>query len=143
MCTTADFLFYHPFSSSSVLLATRFRHGPLLNLRRRLRDTFSRRASPNGTFSGASALADPQHVVDALHEPLLVLDTGLVARQANPAFYHTFSARPKETIGANFYKLGGDELGGGHFDVSAFREAIGHLVGQGEPFEGIGTGLLL
>ena len=92
---------------------------------------------PNGTSSGGSALADPQRIVDALHEPLLVLGTDLVARQANPAFYHTFSATPEETIGASLYKLGGDELRGGHFDVPALREAIGRLVEQGEPFEGI------
>ncbi|WP_233993507.1 PAS domain-containing sensor histidine kinase [Salinibacter altiplanensis] len=80
--------------------------------------------------------------MDALQKPLLVLDRDLVARQANPAFYHAFSATPEETIGAGLYKLGGDKLGGdklgeGHFDVPALREAIGCLVGQGEPFEGI------
>ena len=89
-------------------------------------------ASPEAPSSGAGVLADPQRIVDTLHEPLLVLDTDLTARQVNPAFYHVFSAAPDDTIGASLY-----ELGGGHFDAPVVREAMGRLLEQGEPFEEI------
>ena len=89
-------------------------------------------ASPEAPPSGAGVLADPQRIVDPLHEPLLVLDTDLTVRQVNPAFYRVFSTAPDDTIGANLY-----ELGGGHFDAPVVQEAMGRLLEQGEPFEEI------
>ncbi|PSQ88358.1 MAG: histidine kinase, partial [Bacteroidetes bacterium QS_4_64_154] len=68
-------------------------------------------ASPEAPSSSTDALADPQRIVDTVHEPLLVLDADLTVRQVNPAFYRVFSAAPDDTIGASLY-----ELGGGHFD---------------------------
>lgn len=68
--------------------------------------------------------------MDALHEPLLVLDEDLVVRQVNPAFYDTFSTTPEETIGTPLF-----ELGGGHFDHPALREPLNTLRHDGTAFE--------
>jgi len=87
-------------------------------------------ASPEAPSSDAGTLADPQRIVDTLHEPLLALDTDLTVRQVNPALYRAFSATPDNTIGASLYALGG-----GHFDAPVLREATGRLLEQSEPFE--------
>ncbi|MFB6231737.1 MAG: ATP-binding protein [Salinibacter sp.] len=89
-------------------------------------------SSSGASSSDVGPLADPQRIVDTLHEPLLVLGTDLTVRQVNPAFYRVFSATPDDTIGASLYALGG-----GHFDVPILREAVGRLLEQGEPFEEI------
>ena len=89
-------------------------------------------SSPETPSSSTDALADPQRIVDTVHEPLLVLDADLTVRQVNPAFYRVFSAAPDDTIGASLY-----ELGGGHFDAPVLREALDRLLEQGEPFEQI------
>ena len=89
-------------------------------------------SSPEAPSSSTDALADPQRIVDTVHEPLLVLDADLTVRQVNPAFYRVFSAAPDDTIGASLY-----ELGGGHFDAPVLREALDRLLEQGEPFEQI------
>jgi len=47
----------------------------------------------------SEALADPQRIVDTLHEPLLVLGEDLTVRQVNPAFYEAFATTPDLTIG--------------------------------------------
>lgn len=74
--------------------------------------------------------ADAQRIVDALHEPLLVLDEDLVVRQVNPAFYDTFATTPEETLGTPFF-----ELGGGHFDHPALRGPLDTLHHDGTAFE--------
>ncbi len=75
-------------------------------------------ASSETTSPGTDALADPQRIVDTLHEPLLVVGTDLTVRQVNPAFYRVFSTAPDDTIGASLY-----EMGGGH-DLLQERTAV-------------------
>ncbi len=45
-------------------------------------------------------------IVDAVREPLLILDATLNVRSANRAFYQTFQVTPEETENRFIYDLG-------------------------------------
>jgi two-component system CheB/CheR fusion protein len=47
-----------------------------------------------------------ENIIENLHEPLLVLTTGLIVHSANPAFYRSFKVEPAATIGRKIYELG-------------------------------------
>lgn len=51
------------------------------------------------------ALAYTEAIIDAIHEPLVVLHADLRIRSANMAFYKTFKLVPKETEGELIYRL--------------------------------------
>ncbi|MEO6637437.1 MAG: ATP-binding protein [Ginsengibacter sp.] len=51
------------------------------------------------------ALAYAEAIIDAIHEPLLVLHSDLRVRSANMAFYRTFKLTPQETIEKFIYEL--------------------------------------
>jgi len=87
-------------------------------------------SSAPSTPPGDSPLANAQQIVDALHEPLLVLDRDLRVQQVNPAFYRAFEAPEDETIGQSLF-----EIGGGHFDHPALRDPLEALLKTREPFE--------
>lgn len=48
-------------------------------------------------------------IVEALHEPLLVLTPDLHVKSANSAFYEHFQVTPAETEGEPIYRLGNDQ----------------------------------
>jgi light-regulated signal transduction histidine kinase (bacteriophytochrome) len=77
-------------------------------------------------------LTDARQIVDALHEPLLVLDQDLLVQQANPAFYRAFEAMEDDTLGRPLFKIGE-----GHFDQPILRDALDDLLLEHEPFEEI------
>lgn len=47
-----------------------------------------------------------QDIVDTVRDPLLILDSGLLVRSANRAFYQTFRVSPLETEGRRVDELG-------------------------------------
>ncbi len=51
------------------------------------------------------ALAYTEAIIDAIHEPLVVLHSDLRIRSANMAFYKTFKLVPKETERKLIYHL--------------------------------------
>jgi two-component system CheB/CheR fusion protein len=59
-------------------------------------------------------------IVDAVREPLLVLDRELRVERANAAFYRTFRATREESVGRVLY-----DLGNGHWSVPRLRELLG------------------
>ncbi|MBW1977248.1 MAG: response regulator [Deltaproteobacteria bacterium] len=52
------------------------------------------------------ALDQAQSIIDAVRNPMLVLDHELKVVSANKSFYDTFKVKPQETQGRNLYKLG-------------------------------------
>ncbi len=62
-------------------------------------------------------------IVDAVREPLLVLDAKLHAIVANRSFYTVFQLSPEETIAKNLY-----DLGGGQWNTPQLRSVIGELL---------------
>ncbi|MFW5973189.1 MAG: PAS domain S-box protein [Bacteroidota bacterium] len=60
-----------------------------------------------------------ENIVEALHEPLLVLTSDLRVRSANQAFYDHFNVRREETEGRRIY-----QLGNGQWDIPQFRTLL-------------------
>lgn len=73
---------------------------------------------------------DARRIVEALHEPLLVLDEDLVVQHVNPSFYRTFSTDEENTVGRSLF-----EIGGGHFDQPTLRDPLDTLLREHESFE--------
>jgi PAS domain S-box-containing protein len=71
--------------------------------------------------------ADPQNyagdILNAMREPLLVLDGVLRVKVAIRAFYETFKATPDQTLGRAVY-----ELGNGQWNIPALRTLLDELV---------------
>jgi two-component sensor histidine kinase len=57
-----------------------------------------------------------QAIVDTIHEPLLVLDSGFSVLAASRSFYETFKVDPEHTMGCLLYALGD-----GQWDIPALR----------------------
>jgi PAS domain-containing protein len=55
-------------------------------------------------------------IVDAIREPLLVLDPGLRVIAASRSFYRTFAVKPRKTEGRLLF-----ELGDGQWNIPALR----------------------
>lgn len=66
---------------------------------------------------GAHTLAE--RVVDAVREPLLVLDAGQTVVSANGAFYRAFGMEPGEAAGHNLF-----EMDGGQWDTADLRRLL-------------------
>ena len=58
-------------------------------------------------------------IVHTIHEPLLVLDSGLRVVLASSYFYDTFQVKPEDTIGRLVY-----ELGDGQWNIPQLRELL-------------------
>ncbi|MDQ6843345.1 MAG: ATP-binding protein [Bacteroidota bacterium] len=56
-----------------------------------------------------NALAYAENIIDAIHEPLVVLHPDLTIRTANHAFYKTFHCTPKQTEEKLIYEVGNGE----------------------------------
>jgi PAS domain S-box-containing protein len=82
-------------------------------------------------------------IVEAVREPLIVLDGRLRVRTANRAFYHMFQVDPKETEGRLLYDLGDRQ-----WDIPSLRRLLEEVLPQKGHFENFevehdfpGTGL--
>ena len=72
------------------------------------------------SMQAAEAARDhAEAVVETVRQPLLTLGSDLTVREANHAFYQTFSVSIKETIGKHLY-----ELGKGHWDFVELRSLL-------------------
>ena len=69
-------------------------------------------------------------IVNALREPLLVLDDALRVRAVNRAFCAGFQVRAEETVGMHLYGLGS-----GQWDIAELRRMMERVVASGEPFD--------
>lgn len=58
-------------------------------------------------------------VVRTIREPLVILDSDLVVRAANPSFYRTFHSDPADTVGRSLFRLGD-----GQWDVPELRRLL-------------------
>jgi two-component system CheB/CheR fusion protein len=92
-------------------------------------------------FNNVTRLTEAEHeatlakglaeaTVDAVREPLLVLDGKLQVTRANRAFYRSFGVLPAETIGRRVY-----ELGGGQWDIPKLRELLDRVMQEDRTFE--------
>ena len=71
-------------------------------------------------------------IVDAVHEPLLVLDPTLRVVRANRSFYSFFQVGPAET---EWHRI--DELGSLQWSTAQLKELIEVTLRDGAPFEGV------
>jgi two-component system CheB/CheR fusion protein len=71
-----------------------------------------------------------ESIVDAVREPLLVLDPTLRVVRANRSFYRVFLAKPAETEGRRV-----DELGGRQWSAPRLRGLLEATLRDGAPFE--------
>jgi two-component system CheB/CheR fusion protein len=71
-----------------------------------------------------------ESIVDAVHEPLLVLDPALRVVRANRSFYRAFHAKPAETEGQRV-----DELGGRQWSIPRLRSLLEATLRDKAPFE--------
>jgi len=76
------------------------------------------------------ARAYAESIVDTVRDPLIVLDDKFTVLSANRSFYRTFSAKPKEIIGNNFFKLGG-----GQWDIPELRRLLKEILPKNTSFE--------
>ena len=65
-------------------------------------------------------------VIDALHEPLLVLGPDLTVDMANPAFCRHFEVEPENTVGRRFF-----DLGNGQWDIAELRMLLSGVARPG------------
>jgi two-component system, chemotaxis family, CheB/CheR fusion protein len=70
-------------------------------------------------------------VVAGMSEPLLVLETGLRVRSANPAFYETFQLTPEMTIGKTV-----SAIGRGEWNNARLRKLLVQVLDQGNRLDG-------
>ncbi len=68
-------------------------------------------------------------IVETVREPLLVLDTELRIRTANPAFYSGFGTSPEETEGRFLYSAGG-----GGWDIPHLRKLLDRVLAGDRSF---------
>lgn len=71
-------------------------------------------------------------VLNAVREPLLVLDRDLHAVMGNAAFFRTFGLKPPDTLGVPLA-----QIAGGAWSSSELTAKITRLLGDGRPFQDV------
>jgi len=71
-----------------------------------------------------------QSIVDTVREPLIILDGDLKVISAGRSFYQTFQVKPEETMGRNFFDLGGRQ-----WDIPRLRELFETVLPKDTSFE--------
>src|SRR3546814_671842 len=79
-------------------------------------------------LEGAKEFAEK--LVDAVRDPLLVLDCDLRVKSANTPFYETFQVQPDETVGRLVY-----ELGNGQWNIPRLRELLEDVLPDNNAFD--------
>ncbi len=69
-------------------------------------------------------------IVDAVHEPLVVLNSNLQVKSANKSFYKIFQVSEKETEGKMIYQLGNKQ-----WDIPALRSLLQGILPHRSSFE--------
>ena len=80
--------------------------------------------------AAAAARNYAENTVEAVREPLLVLDDQLRVESANQAFYRTFRAMPAETVGRRLY-----DLGNRWWDIPSLRELLEEMQSKNTSIE--------
>ncbi len=75
------------------------------------------------------AISFTRSIVDAVREPLLVLDANLCVTTASHAFYQAFRVSPDQTIGRFIY-----DLGDGQWNIPALRTLLEEVLPQHKTF---------
>jgi len=68
-------------------------------------------------------------VLETVHEPLLVLDSGLVVLSANRSFYECFRTCPDETLKKRIY-----DLGNGQWNIPELQKLLEDILPSGSQF---------
>jgi two-component system CheB/CheR fusion protein len=71
-----------------------------------------------------------ESIVDAVREPLLVLDAKLKVVSASRAFYEHFQVKAEETVGRAIH-----ELGDRQWDIAALRKLLDSVQFDGQAFD--------
>ncbi len=88
-----------------------------------------------------------QGIVDTVHDPMLVLDTELVIRAANRAFFETFQVGRDDAVGRSLH-----DLGNGEWDIPDLRLLLKEVIPRSTavvdfevsgPFLGLGQKTML
>ena len=75
--------------------------------------------TPEQLTGAGRVYSDSDRIIDALREPLIVLDEKLRVISANRAFYRTFAITPEEAVGRHLAAAGDHRL-----DVSALHDFL-------------------
>jgi len=78
-----------------------------------------------------AALQYASSVVDAIREPLLVLDEKLRVISGNRAFYRTFNVKAEDTEGQLVFELGRHQ-----WEIMELRKILQEILEEGSAFEG-------
>ena len=76
-----------------------------------------------------SFLETHNNILGSIHEPLILLDSGLKVVTANPSFYRTFNVKPAKTEGALIYGLGNRQ-----WDIPELRKLLEDILPQNTNF---------
>jgi PAS domain-containing protein len=79
-------------------------------------------------FTEATELAES--IIDAMRDPLIVLDGALRVVLPNKAFYNTFAVTPPETLGKFIYDLGNRQ-----WDIPRLRELLEAILPNNASFD--------
>ena len=79
------------------------------------------KSNPFAAITHGHSLAEA--IVDAIREPLLVLDPGLRVITASRSFYRTFAVKPRKTEGRLLF-----ELGDGQWNIPALRTLLEDII---------------
>ncbi|MFO7594936.1 MAG: HAMP domain-containing sensor histidine kinase [Desulfocurvibacter africanus] len=71
-------------------------------------------------------------ILDALKEPLLILNSELRVASANLSYYSHFQSTPEETIGRHLH-----DLGDGQWDMPRLRDSLQGLISGAWSFDGL------
>jgi two-component system CheB/CheR fusion protein len=71
-----------------------------------------------------------EEIIDAVREPLVVLDEDLRVERANNAFYRKFRVKSKDTVGRRIYDLGKKQ-----WDIPKLRELLEKIIPENTFFE--------
>jgi two-component system, chemotaxis family, CheB/CheR fusion protein len=69
-----------------------------------------------------------ENILDAVREPLTVLDQNLTVLYANPAFLRTFSVAHEETVGKSFYGVRN-----GPWNIAELQDALKEVISKNTP----------
>ncbi|MFH1691674.1 MAG: PAS domain-containing protein [Candidatus Omnitrophota bacterium] len=65
------------------------------------------------------ALEYAEHIINAVHEPLIILDENLKVTSVSRSFCEAFKVKPEETVGEYIYDLGNRQ-----WDIAKLRELL-------------------
>lgn len=71
-----------------------------------------------------------ESIIDAVRDPMVVMDAGLKILSVNKTFYDTFEVRPGETLGKFIYDLGNRQ-----WDIPKLRELLEGILPNNASFD--------